>query len=221
MGREVKNDLSGKVYGRLTVIKWVTLSGWHCQCSCGNIRDKLSTEHLINDRVRSCGCLKESKKTKAGLSKSKEANSYHSMLLRTGTKDYNLSHPEHYEKYLNGSRPVCSRWSDDENGFFNFLKDMGERPEGTSLERIDNSLGYFPENCKWATDSEQTYNRGKFKNNTTGKTGVYRRKEKESVWMARISHEGVTYSLGNFKSYEAAVKAREEAELKYYGYIKG
>lgn len=50
---------------------------------------------------------------------------------------------------------ICDRWSK----FENFLADMGERPEGTTLDRIDNELGYFPENCRWATHQTQTENR--------------------------------------------------------------
>jgi hypothetical protein len=52
---------------------------------------------------------------------------------------------------------VCKRW----DSFLNFLEDMGERPEGMTLDRIDNSKGYSPENCRWVTKQVQNANRGK------------------------------------------------------------
>ena len=61
---------------------------------------------------------------------------------------------DHYQYYGARGIIVCERWND----FRNFLKDMGEKPEGLTLERIDNDKGYFPENCKWATVTEQSRN---------------------------------------------------------------
>jgi hypothetical protein len=62
-------------------------------------------------------------------------------------------------KYYKNRVQVCERWND----FRNFLKDMGDRPEGYTLERIDNEGDYTPENCKWAPHVENTQNRRKQK----------------------------------------------------------
>ena len=72
------------------------------------------------------------------------------------TRCYN---PSSKDACIYGNLPVCDRWLEPRKGFWNFVADMGERPEGCTLDRKDNTKGYSPENCRWATTSGQTRNR--------------------------------------------------------------
>lgn len=68
------------------------------------------------------------------------------------------------ELYLDKGIKVCERWS-GRGGYSRFAEDMGERPDGYTLDRIDGSKGYFPENCRWATRAIQSYNTKLHSNN--------------------------------------------------------
>ena len=76
--------------------------------------------------------------------------SWHMMKQRC----YNPNNAQ-YHDYGGRGITMCAKWL----SFENFLADMGERPDGTSLERKDNNIGYYPDNCRWATKSEQQRNR--------------------------------------------------------------
>jgi hypothetical protein len=62
---------------------------------------------------------------------------------------------EHYKYYGAVGITVCDRW---QTSFENFFADMGERPKGKTLDRINSKLGYTPDNCKWSTQKEQMNN---------------------------------------------------------------
>lgn len=157
-------DLTGKVFGRLTVIErsgykfsgGENLATWKCKCVCGNYID-VTTAALKSGNTKSCGCL-----IKDGL-KARGKYGLHYQTLKAkynGIYDrcYNPSSP-HYSNYGGRGIKMADRWL-GENGLHNFYADMVDGyMEGLTLDRIDVNGPYSPENCKWSTVEEQNYNK--------------------------------------------------------------
>jgi hypothetical protein len=102
-----------------------------------------------------------------GVTGTRTHNSYRNMLERC--RDPNHIGWEHY-----GGRgiTVCDRWNPKAGSFENFLADMGERPEGKTLDRINVDGNYEPSNCRWATPAEQAGNRRKRKKPRPARQGA-------------------------------------------------
>ena len=123
---------------------------------------------------------------------------WHSMMRRCY-----LESAKDYSDYGGRGINVDERWW----YFKNFLEDMGEKPSPNhTLDRIDNDKGYSKWNCRWATRSEQCVNRRKFKNNTSGNTGICKH---NFGYSARYDYEGTRYNIGRFTNIDEAVSARE------------
>ena len=150
-----------------------------------------------------------------GLSRTRTYKSWSSMIDRC----YNNTQ-SNVEYYKERGIKVCDRWNSKEGGnFLNFLEDMGFRPDGMTLDRIDVNGNYEPSNCRWADGTTQCFNTRVYKNNSDKKVGVYWHK-KNKRWWSEINFKGTVERLYYGLSYDDAVKAREAAELKYYGYNK-
>ena len=212
LGRSNKVDVQGSIFERLTVIKDTgkrkhSKVVWLCACQCGVETEVLSVD-LLSGRKTQCGTCDSAEKEY--LTKYKAYNSWGAMKSRCDNENNT-----HYSYYGGRGITYCKEWT----SFTNFFRDMGERPEGMSLERIDPNGNYCKENCTWTSRSIQSFNTNIQKNNTSGKTGVYW-SNKDMAWMARIWFKGETIRLGSFKSYEQAVEVREDAEIKYFGFNK-
>lgn len=153
-------DLAGQVFGRLTAVERdhsrKGAAYWKCDCECGN-DTTVSSASLRSGNTRSCGCLRReetiARSTTHGLKPrsviSPTYNSWTNMIRRaTHEKD------PRYPNWGGRGIKVCERWLD----YRNFLADMGERPPGTTLDRIDNDGNYEKENCRWADALQQYQN---------------------------------------------------------------
>ncbi len=143
-------DISGNRYGRLVVIKRDTSiksknPKWICKCDCGkNI--SVSSCSLKSGKTKSCGCLK--KEGKKGVNKTHGMSKTHIyqewLSMRKRCKESSPDAKTYYERGIK----VCDEWQTSFEAFYNWSI-QNNYNESLSLDRIDNDLGYFPDNCRW------------------------------------------------------------------------
>jgi len=163
-------DLAGRVVGRLTVVRLTQerrqkYACWECLCACG--KTTIVTSHnLTNGGTVSCGCYRAGRGRIENVRHGHRRGDFTSptyitwcaMLARV-----RRSSGPAVARYRNRGIKVCDRWTD----FAAFLADMGPRPDGTTIDRINNDGDYEPGNCRWATPKEQQANRSCSKTRNT------------------------------------------------------
>lgn len=228
-------SLVGEKFGRLVVIKEVSKPDnkkknetyWLCKCDCGN--EKIcGRSELISDNVNSCGCLREELNKQ-----SRKQNRFVIMDDYVIAKDDNdreflIDIDDYYrllkfgrywfvsKRVFNGREEsyVESKANGETIRLHNFIMNPAE---GEVVDHINgDTMDNRKQNLRITNEARNAQNRATPRNNTSGVKGVHFN-GRMNKWVARIGYFGKRIHLGAFDSFEEAVKARKEAEEKYYG----
>lgn len=163
--------MEGMVFGRLVVLEKkpsrdTSSAFWLCKCQCGTEKI-ISGLKLRQGNTISCGCYKKSNKshlTHGQANKSKTYKTWKEMRQRCTNPN-----ADNYKWYGGRGIKICQEWND----YAVFLKDMGERPDGKTLDRINSDGDYEKSNCCWSTPKEQAKtNRGCFRKGRNKSMGL-------------------------------------------------
>lgn len=200
--RVERREFVGRKFGRLTVISKLGSNKrrtvWLCICDCGTFASA-DRNALNTGTKKSCGCWRHEHGKSRGLQ-----NKKHGMATSSTYKSWRAMRTrclnprdEHWENYGGRGITICKRWMDS---FENFLSDMGIRPHGRTLDRININGNYEPENCRWSTPTEQSRNQRRNRVvSFNGETMCI------SAWGEKlgISHSAVTKRLAKWPIWRA------------------
>jgi hypothetical protein len=203
MGRVKAEDRIGQVFGKLKIMG-VSKSGRRvyadCECSCG-VSKSIRLDGILQGSVLSCGCYNKEvvskTHTKHGMSHSRTYSSWESMKAR-------CNNPKSTKYEIYGGRGITFQESWKE--YVNFLNDMGEAPDGCTLDRIEVNGDYTKSNCRWASASIQTKNTRKSKGSfVSDYKGVrFDKRAKTGGWLFGVMRDGVTLRMYCSSEIEAA-----------------
>jgi hypothetical protein len=162
-------------------------------CQCG-VEFRVLTASITSGHTRSCGCHNRQQTTTHGLTKHPLYGVWRNMVTRTT----NQNNPS-FKEYGGRGISVCDEWRNNPQAFFDWAYENGYTPD-LSIDRIDNNMGYYPNNCRWTTRTVQARNTRKIMaTNTSGYRGVSFHKDRKK-WTAQIRINDKTKYLGCFST---------------------
>lgn len=199
----ISKNVSGQKFDMLLAVEIIGKRGkanlWKCICDCGSETFAIVSQLTRGDRT-SCGCKKKQKRSprpdlilrnkqnaKHAMSKSHTYKSWKSMKSRCYDKN-----DKDYPRWGGRGITVCDSWK---NSFIEFYKDMGDRPNGHTIDRIDNNGNYEPKNCRWAVPKVQSNNtRKNYYIEYMGKTQTVKQWAEE---LKTVEYKTILYRLRN------------------------
>lgn len=158
MGRLI--DLTGQRFGRLTVMQRAENKGnevtWLCRCDCGT-ETLVIGKDLRRGHTQSCGCFHREKFGDICTTHGARATRLYNVWRGMKDRCYSQTH-KYYKHYGGRGITVCTEWLHDFAAFQRWALSHGYQDD-LSIDRIDNDKGYSPDNCRWATATEQRHNR--------------------------------------------------------------
>lgn len=207
-------DITGNKYNKLTAISVtsrVDHTGnkiWIFECDCGNIVERASSRVTLG-HTKSCGCIHKEVITSHGMVNTKEYRTWNRIINRTTNPNF-----PNYDKYGGAGIKVCDRWR---GSFQEFYNDMGKAPSSNhSIDRKDPTKGYFPENCRWATSREQSWNTRSRRASVKGYKGISYDKDRD-MWTASLRRGSHHCFIGRYTTEDEAAYAYDLALKTIYG----